>query len=106
MNVSHRQAKESICSVCRSKGRDGRTIAAYWPFGEALLESLRDSDPLKGGTKRLSKRSDSANAGIIREGERQAADAMTSIDQVDYRWLSGIPTAGATRRTIDDTTFR
>lgn len=106
MKVSHREARETICRYCRLKGRDGRTMASYWPFGEALLEHLRWSDPLRGGTTRQREETDVRNKALMREAERRQADAMTSLDYVDYRWLTGIPTAGHSRRQIDHTTFR
>ena len=106
LKVPHKVAKETICQACRKAGRDGRTIAVYWPFGEALLEHLRYSDPLRDGTRRQSRSADATNAKIIRDGEWAASNALTSIDAVDYRWLSDIPAAGVTRRKIDHTTFR
>ena len=106
IRVPHRRAAEVACPICRAKGRDGRTIAAYWPFDETLLEQLRLSDPLRGGIQRQSRSAEANNAAIIKAGENKAADAMTSLDQVDYRWLSGIGSSTGKRRQIDHTTFR
>lgn len=106
LKVPHRQAKEVVCPSCRAKGRDGRTIAAFWPFDEILLETLRHSDPLRDGIVRQSRAAEKNNATILKAGENAAADAMTSLDAVDYRWLSGIGSSNGLRRQIDHTTFR
>lgn len=102
MKVAMRESRESTCSVCRSKGRDGRTMAAHWPFDELLLEHLRFTDPLKGGTIRQRLKADARNAAMLKEAERQQSDFNTSLDYVDYRWISGIASStGRQRNTIN-----
>lgn len=109
--VSHRKAKETVCRACRAKGRDGRTMAAFWPFDELLLEELRRTDPLRihdgrNGIQRASAAAAAQNARILAEAEWKRRDAVTSIDAVDYRWLTGIPSTTGRSRRIDATTFR
>jgi hypothetical protein len=81
-------------------------MAAYWPFDECLLEHLRFTDPLRGGITRARIQADAKNHAIMAEAARQSRDAVTSVDAVDYRWISGIGASTATRRKIDHTTFR
>ena len=109
--VTVRKTKESICSVCRRAGRDGRTMAGYYPFDETLLDALRRTNPLtyglvdNGRRTRASVEADNANRLIEAEAARQRRDAGT-LDAVDYRWLTGIGASSALRRQIDHTTFR
>lgn len=106
VDVPIRTWKEARCTNCRLKGRDGRTIACHWPFDGSLLDHLRHTDPLRGGTERQRAETDRVNQALLKEAERKRADAMTSLDYVDYRWLSGIAASSGRRRKIDDTTFR
>lgn len=107
-----RKGAEVRCPMCRSKGRDGRTVGAYWPFDEFLLEHLRKHNPetwgvvkVNGQTKtRAAHEADLANLRMTAELERQRMDAST-LDYTDLRWLTGIPTAGVTRRQLDSNTF-
>ena len=36
--VATRETSESICPVCRSKRRDGRVMAGYWPNRDEVLQ--------------------------------------------------------------------
>lgn len=103
LKVPFRKTAETRCENCRKAGRDGRSFAGYWYFDESLLEELRRTDPLRDGIRRISAEADANNACLAAEGERRASDAVTSIDSVDYRWISGIPSStGLKRRTIDE----
>lgn len=102
---------EHRCDACRKAGRDGRTIAGYLPFEETLLQRLRSTNPLTVGIVRVggkyqtraSIEADKANELMQKESERQLKDKTTSIDAVDYRWISGIASStGLSRRTIDE----
>lgn len=114
MKVPTRRMGEAVCANCRRKGRDGRTVAGFWPFDATLLDELRRTNPLTHGIikkagkvqTRAAYEADQANAVMQREGLRKQADAMTSVDAVDYRWLSGIGSSTGIRRQVDDTTFR
>ena len=114
ITVPTRHLGEAVCANCRTHGRDGRVVACFWPFDETLLDELRRTNPLtRGIIKRDGKvqtraawEADRANTARERAAHNREADAMTSIDAVDYRWLSGIAASGATRRRVDDTTFR
>ena len=106
VKVPYRESREAVCPECRKRDRDGKNIAAYWPFDEILLEHLRYSDPLRGGIQRQRQKAEARNAAILREADRRQSDAATSLDYVDMRWLADIPTSGMTRRMVDHTTFR
>lgn len=102
LSVPIGKSKEVVCSVCKKSGRDGRTITSYWPLDETLLEHLRYTDPLRGGTTKQKLASDKRNAQLLIEADKARQDAITSVDAVDYRWISGIASStGRTRRTID-----
>lgn len=105
MQVAHRKSAESTCPTCRSKGRDGRIMAAYWPFGEALLARLKETDPLRGGIQRARDQADRHNQAILDEAERKRKDIAT-MDAVDYRWVSGIGSSNGRRRQVDSSTFQ
>jgi hypothetical protein len=104
---------EVRCPVCVRAGRDGRTVVGNWAFDSILLDELRRTNPLTHGiVKRDGKvqtraawEADSRNAAREREADRRVSDSST-LDYVDLRWLKDIPTAGMTRRKIDDQTFR
>lgn len=110
--VPHRAGREVVCPICRAKGRDGRTIAAYWPFDECLLDALRRTNPLtwgitKVGSKTMTRAAataDAANRRLLADAEARRRDAGT-IDAVDYRWISGIGASTGLRRQIDSKTF-
>ena len=119
IKVPHRRSAETVCQTCRKAGRDGRTMAAFWPFDELLLDHLRFTDPLRvfwgadaqghsrkmNGIQRAKHAADLSNQRLLAEAERKRRDA-SSIDAVDYRWVSGIPSTSGRSRQIDATTFR
>lgn len=105
LKVPFRRSGEVTCPTCRGAHRDGRIIAGFWPFDGALLDRLRRSDPLRDGTRRTSSDADAFNAALLARAEAKRRDAITSLDSVDYRWLTNIPTAGATRRAISPGDF-
>lgn len=45
VDVPIMETRESICPFCRVAGRDGRYVAAYYPFNHILLQHIRDIDP-------------------------------------------------------------
>lgn len=105
IKVPHRKTAEVRCGVCMSKGRDGRTLCAFWPFDESLLQHLRRTDPLRDGTRRASRDVDAANLARAAEIDRRTADQST-LDYVDLRWATGIAASSGLSRHVDDTTFR
>lgn len=113
MSVALCKTAESTCLPCKSRKRDARVMTGYWPFDERLIEHLRRTDPLRGGIMkdtsgklrvRASVDADRANQRMQDRAEAKRKDAST-LDAVDYRWISGIPTAGATRRQLDTKDF-
>ena len=114
MRVPSRTAGEVVCANCRAHGRDGRTIAAYWPFDETLLDALRQTNPLTRGVvkhngktqTRAAYEADQANARMDAEKDRKLKDTTTSLDAVDYRWIADIASStGRQRRYINDHDF-
>lgn len=105
MKVATRKVKESVCGMCRFKGRDGRYMTSFWPFDETLIERLRETDPLRGGIQRARAEADLANVRRLSVAESKRRDAVTSIDQVDYRWLSGIASNVSPRRQVSKGDF-
>lgn len=101
LKVPQRKVAEVRCPVCAKAGRDGRAFAGFWPLDEGLIEELRRTDPLKGGTAAARATADASNKLLLAEAERKLRDATTSLDAVDYRWIAGIPSStGLSRRTI------
>lgn len=105
VRVPTRRSAEATCPNCRRNGRDGRTMAAYWPFDECLIERLRETDPLRGGIQRARAEADTHNREKLRREAQQAREAVTSLDAVDYRWLAGIPSSSGRRRQLNPGDF-
>lgn len=105
--VPTRDTIEVVCSLCRRNGRDGRTIAGYWPFDECLLEVMRRTNPLSYGTQKIdgklrvvaSAAADSANAAFVKEGERQLSDVVTSSTIESFNRQVGIAQIGFTGKS-------
>ncbi len=91
LTVPTRRGAEVICPTCRKAGRDGRTMASFWPFDECLIEHLRFSDPLRGGIKRASAAAEAFNLKMQRDAEKRAADAVQSEAMDLHRHVVGIP---------------
>lgn len=114
LSIPPRWYGEVRCPVCVRAGRDGRTIAGNWQFDGVLLDHLRSTNPLTHGIvkkdgkvqTRAAWQADEQNRQRDRNQERELAERSQSLDYVDLRWLKAIPTAGMTRRKIDDNTFR
>lgn len=104
IKVPMRESAEAVCPQCRLRGRDGRVMAAYWPFDECLIEELKATDPLTWGVGKVdgklrvvaSARADKSNAGIIKEGYRQLSDTITSSTIESYNRQVGISQVGWT----------
>jgi hypothetical protein len=113
MSVPFRKMGETACETCRSRKRDGRIIAGFFPFDETLIEYLRSTDPRYRGIIKhegkyrvtASVRADESNKLLERARQSKLSDSTSSLDAVDWRWISGIPTAGRTRRQLTDKDF-
>lgn len=105
MRVSHRKSAEAVCNECRRRGRDGRTVAAYWPFDECLLEHLRYTDPLRGGISRMRADADARNAKMLRDAERAQSNVVQANAYDLHRHVVGIKQWGYnhTSHPIDNT---
>lgn len=107
MKVAIREAAESVCPQCRKDGLDGRTMAAYWPFDECLLEELRMTNPLTWGFSKIdgklrvvaSEKADRANDAMLREADRVQSDITTSTTIEAYNRLVGISQVGYTGKS-------
>lgn len=104
LTVPTRDTTEVVCNLCRKNGRDGRTIAGYWPFDECLLEVMRRTNPLTYGVQKIegktrvvaSAAADQANAAFVKEGERVLSDVVTSSTIETYNRQVGISQIGWT----------
>lgn len=102
--VPTRDTMEVVCSLCRRNGRDGRTIAGYWPFDECLLEVMRRTNPLSYGVAKVNGQvrvvagaeADAANEARDRELVRKTSDIVTSSTAEAYNRLFGISQVGWT----------
>lgn len=98
------EAAEVLCAYCKANGRDGRVMAAYWPFDERLLDELRQTNPLTWGTGKVDgklrvlagARADRSNDAIVKEGYRQLSDVVTSSTIETYNRQVGIAQTGWT----------
>lgn len=78
VRVPIRETKESHCDYCRSHGRDGRYVAAFYPLNHLLIEKIQDLDPLNGGIGRARRRM------LDKRGVAQKAELKQNLDQADY----------------------
>ncbi len=84
---------EAVCEFCRTRGKDGRWAAAYYPLGDALIQHIRRLDPLLGHNSDLVQLQDAYNNAILAGHRNKAMNEIESITLDDYRRIVGIPTA-------------
>lgn len=94
LNVPELEWREVVCHYCRLQKRDGRTLAAYFPLGEALLEHLRKIDDQRGGLERVRDEADRANEQLIASRERDISNSIESATKDTYTRLAGIQSVG------------
>lgn len=98
LKVPELRFKEVRCEHCIRRGRDGRILAGYFPLGEALLEHLRRTDPLRGAIERLSQEADKHNQRLLESRAREVANTIDATRD-DYPFISGIKQVGFTGNT-------
>jgi hypothetical protein len=76
------ETRESVCEGCKLHGRDGRYVAAFYPFNHLLLEHLHDIDPLNGGPIRVRAR---MRAKQLAKNERML---KADLDVADYHVIN------------------
>lgn len=89
---------EVRCDYCRSRERDGRYAAAYFPLGTALIQHLRRIDPLLGWNKNLAAEADARNVAVLRDKEKAVEDAIYGGTSENWKRIAGIPQVGYTGR--------
>lgn len=75
------ETRESVCESCRNHGRDGRYVAAFYPFNHVLIEHLLDIDPENGGPQRVRARI------RAKQIDRKSREFKTELDRSDYAVL-------------------
>lgn len=82
------------CPACQKRGKDGRHVAAYYPFGHVLMEHLRYSDPLRDGTQRVSKDVDAANSARSAALDNERSNELAAINSHYFNKLFQIQSKG------------
>lgn len=91
---------EVRCDYCRSRGRDGRHRAAYFPLdSELLFEHLRKIDPIRGYRDSLVRLADARNKAILAARERAALNEIQAANIDNFNNLVGIPQFGYSGKT-------
>ena len=90
---------ETRCEWCMLKGKDGRVVAGFMPFGSALLEHLRRTDPLRDGIKRLAQEADEQNQRRLDAVRRQTSNTIEATTKDAFNKLVGISSFGYTGRS-------
>jgi hypothetical protein len=94
------RTEEVRCDYCRSRGRDGRHRAAYYPLdSEKLFEHLRMIDPQRGYRTNLHRLADQRNQAILAAREREAMNKVQSATLDNFNRMVGIPQFGYSGKT-------
>jgi len=96
MKVAHERWAESTCQLCLKNGRDGRAMAGYFPFGPRLMDHIRKTDPLRGGTERARKEQDLANQRREEAQERATSNIVEAGTKADFNHIFDIQSVGYT----------
>jgi hypothetical protein len=89
--------KEAVCDHCRTKGRDGRYPAAFWPLNDRLIEHIRMIDPFRDDSAaNLAERADEHNARMQASREREAFGEVEAVTAENFNRLVGIQQTGYT----------
>jgi len=99
LDVPVMHSAEVKCPFCRTKGKDGRYPAAYYPLeGDALIQHLRRIDPLNTWRATIAKDADAANKRRLKGMERAVDNNTEAVLKDWYKRLNQIPQAGYTGR--------
>lgn len=94
LKVPVRDFVDIRCAYCASKGKQGRTVAGYWPLDDSLIDHLKKIDPLRGASQRLAKEADLANARRLASLEADFSNTIYAHGADHYAELVGIPQFG------------
>lgn len=98
LRVPEMEFRETRCDYCRTRGKDGRTSAAYFPLGDRLLEHLRYIDTERDGLDRQKLDVEKANESMLAARERHAANDREAVTKDYYTKIAGIESVGYTGR--------
>ena len=87
---------EVRCPRCMFQGRDGRTMAGYFPLGAALFSHLTETDPRRGAIARMAAKADSANQKLVEQADRDLRNSIQAATLEDFNRLFGIQSVGYT----------
>lgn len=90
---------EARCENCIMHGRDGRTACGYMPFTSVMLDHLRRTDPLRGGTQRLAAEADAANQQMLKDAAKRTHDIVEAGTKDAFSRIVGIPSVGYTGKS-------
>lgn len=96
MKVAHEKWAESKCALCEKNGRDGRSMAGYFPFSSRLLEHIRMTDPLRGGLERMRKAQDLENRRREESQVRATSNIVEAGAKADFNHIFDIQSVGYT----------
>lgn len=82
------------CPYCASKGRQGRTVAGFWPLDDTLITHLQMIDPLRGASKELAAAADRRNEARLAQAERDFSNTIYAQGADHYNEMVGIPQFG------------
>jgi hypothetical protein len=99
LKVPRLKFAEVRCPWCMEQGRDGRTLAGYFPLGQALLEHLRETDPRRDAITRMTAEADKANELLLQQSIRERNNQIEAATKEDFNRFFGIQSVGWTPAT-------
>ncbi len=76
--VPVKEFRDIRCPYCASKGKQGRTVAGYFPLDDSLITHLQMLDPLRGASKELVAAADRRNEALMASAERKLSNTVTA----------------------------
>lgn len=91
LKVPIREFRDIRCPYCASRGKQGRTVAGYFPLDDTLIQHLQMIDPLRGASKELAAAADRRNDALMASAERQLSNTVMAHGADHYNEVVGIP---------------
>lgn len=91
LKVPIREFRDIRCPYCATKGKQGRTVAGYFPLDDSLITHLQMIDPLRGASKELADAADRRNAAKLASEERHLSNIVEAHGADHYADIVGIP---------------
>lgn len=104
--VPIREFRDIRCPYCASKGKQGRTVAGYFPLDDSLITHLQMLDPLRGASKELAQAADLRNEALLNSLERKFSNEILAHGSDNYDALVGIPHFGYSQAKHWPTEFK